>query len=340
MIGLLSRLVSKATRSRPTTHLRVQALEDRAVPAVIYAVGAGEGGGPRVKVFNEDSTVRLDFFAYEDTFRGGVRVATGDFNGDGQDDIVTAPGNGGGPLIRVFDGNTGEMLQNFFAYDPALRGGAWVAAGDMDGDGQAEIATGAGNGGGPHVKVYDGATVNVVREFMAYEDTFRGGVRVAAGSLRFGQPVSLITSPGDGGGPLIRAFDGLGGGMLWQQLVFDGTGRSGVYVSIGDVTGDGVNEVFVGQGRPLSSEVRVLQAINGRPSAAYPDGFSVFGDGPNVFGVRLRAVDLDADGLTELLAGEGPGGSPEVRILSGTDLQPMATATAFEEGFQGGIYLG
>lgn len=337
MFGLPSRL----TQHAPTAaRLRLQTLEDRAVPAVIYAAGAGEGGGPLVKVFEADGSLRSQFFAYESTFRGGVRVATGDVTGDGQDDIITAPGEGGGPLIKVFDGNTGDLIRSYFAYDPALRGGAWVAAGDMDGDGRAEIATGPGTGGGPHVKVYNGETGSVVREFFAYEPTFRGGVRVAAGSLRFGQPASLVTSPGQGGGPLVRAFDGLSGGMLWQQLVFDGTGRSGVFVSIGDVSGDGQNEVFVGQGIPLNSQIKVLQAINGRPSAAYPDAFSAFGDGPNHFGVRLRAVDLNDDGLTELIAGEGPGGDPSIRIFSGTDLTPLATATAFEEGFQGGVYLG
>ncbi len=45
------------------------------------------------------------FFAYNPSFTGGVRVATGDVNGDGAAEVITSPGQGGGPHVRVFDGS-------------------------------------------------------------------------------------------------------------------------------------------------------------------------------------------------------------------------------------------
>src|SRR5206468_777020 len=114
-----------------------------------------EGGAPVVRVF-EGATGRMlrEFGAYERGFRGGVRVAVGDVNGDRVPDIITAPGPGRPALIRAFDGrNPGptNVIAQFDAYDLAFTGGAYVAAGDFTGDGRADIVTGAGETGGPHV---------------------------------------------------------------------------------------------------------------------------------------------------------------------------------------------
>src|SRR5439155_27166985 len=121
--------------------------------------GAGVGGAPTVRVFDfATGAEKFNFLAYTANFAGGVRVATGDVNGDGVPDIITAPGAGGGPHIKVFDGATGQLITQFMAYTPSFAGGVYVAAGDVNGDGKADIITGAGAGGGPHVKVFDGTT--------------------------------------------------------------------------------------------------------------------------------------------------------------------------------------
>ena len=99
-------------------------------------------------------TELASFYAYDPSFTGGVFVAGGDVNGDGIAEIITGTTRAGGP-VRVFTiGGPGRVaeLTSFFAYFPAFEGPVRVAAADVNGDGLADIITGAGPGGGPHVR--------------------------------------------------------------------------------------------------------------------------------------------------------------------------------------------
>ncbi|HEX4590876.1 MAG TPA: hypothetical protein VH120_13150 [Gemmataceae bacterium] len=151
--------------------------------------GAGPGGGPHVKVFGIDlngaTTVEASFFAFAPTFGGGVSVATGDITGDHKDEVVVGAGPGGGPQVRSFIVNpfvnvvpVPGPLGSFFAFAPGFHGGVNVAAGDLTGDGLAEVVAAAGPGGGPHVIALT-ATGQQVANFFAFPATFTGGVTLA-----------------------------------------------------------------------------------------------------------------------------------------------------------------
>src|SRR5205807_7051970 len=112
------------------------------VPAAAFdliATGAGPGGGPQVVVSDSAGRPLFQFFAFDPAFTGGVRVAVGDVNGDGTPDIICGAGPGGGPQVRVIDGKTHQELGSFFAFDAGFTGGVYVAAGDVNGDGLADI---------------------------------------------------------------------------------------------------------------------------------------------------------------------------------------------------------
>jgi hypothetical protein len=192
--------------------------------------GAGPGAGPHVKVFDGATGALLaSFFAFDASFQGGVRVALGDFTGDGRPDLVTAAGPGAGPHVKVFDGATGALLASFFAFDPAFQGGVFVAAGDVNGDGRADLVTGAGAGAGPHVKVFGGADGGLLASFFAFAPGFSGGVRVAVVDVTGDGVGDLVTAPGPGTPGLLRVFSASVGGEAGSGPVFDGF-TGGVFV--------------------------------------------------------------------------------------------------------------
>jgi uncharacterized repeat protein (TIGR01451 family) len=130
-----------------------------------------------------------------------VRTATAgcDVDGDGSHEFITGAGAGGGPHVRVFGVAGGvHELTGFFAYDPAFTGGVFVACRDLTGDGIAEFVTGAGPGGGPHVRVLSaaGGVVTELGGFFAYDPAFTGGVSVAAGDVTGDGVGELITGAG------------------------------------------------------------------------------------------------------------------------------------------------
>lgn len=228
--------------------------------------GAGPGGGPHVQAFDGKSLLAGQvvhiagplgsFFAYTAAFRGGVNVAVGDVNGDGHPDIVTGAGPGGGPHVIAYDALTGQRITTFYAYDPAFTGGVTVAAGDILGTGHAQIVTGAGPGGGPHVRVFDHD--QVVKEFFAYTAAFHGGVNVAAGDVTGDGKADIITGAGAGGGPHIKVFDGVSLATVRSFFAYEAAFHGGVRVAMANLDADANAEIIVGAGPLGGPHVRYV----------------------------------------------------------------------------------
>jgi len=253
----------------------------------LRAVGADAGGGPRARAFRPDGTTAHDFFVYEPTFVGGVRVATGDVNGDGVDEILTAAGDGGGPRIVIFDGITGAVLRNFFAFSDALRVGAFVASADINGDGFADYAVTAGSGGGPRVALFDGKSGDRIgNDFFAFDPAGRNGVTIALGDVT-GDGISDIVAGQFGGGSAVRVFD-LGGQMLHEMTIYESSFLGGVNVSVGDFDADGVTDLIVGAGIGGGPRVRAFTGERGGEWAEIGNGFSF--DSTTRKGVRVGSA--------------------------------------------------
>jgi len=64
--------------------------------------------------------------AYSANFTGGVDVAAGDWNGDGNIEIITAAGPGGGPHVKIFN-SWGGYLNQFFPLANSFTNGINIA---------------------------------------------------------------------------------------------------------------------------------------------------------------------------------------------------------------------
>jgi hypothetical protein len=265
----------------------------------------GPGGGPHVRVFNgvdgaPVNTAVGSFFAYSPAFAGGVFVASGDVNDDGRDDIVTAAGAGGGPHVRVFSGMDGSELFGFFAYSPAFGGGVSVAVGDVNDDGHADIITGAGPGGGPHVRVFSGDGGAELFGFFAYSPAFGGGVYVAAGDVNGDDHADIYTGAGAGGGPHVRVINGADQSDLHSFFAYSPAFAGGVRVAAGDLDGDGRADIITAPGPGGGPHVRGLSGedladITGffAYSAAFTGGVFVAGTSGPSSGALIAQQQFD-----------------------------------------------
>jgi len=146
---------------------------------------------------------------------------------------------------------TGQVVFSFFAYDSGFHGGVFVAAADFNGDGKADVVTGAGPGGGPARHASSaGRTRPRLFNFFAYDAGFHGGVFVAAGERdRRRHARRGDRGPAPAAGRPSRRFDGKTGAELLSFYAFDAKYAGGVTVAVGDVDGDGDQDIIAGRQR-------------------------------------------------------------------------------------------
>jgi len=238
--------------------------------------GAGPGGGPQVRVFDGSNNylpvagILGSFFGITPTsFSGGVFVAVGDVNGDTYADIMVGADASGGPQVNVFSGLDGSILKTFNALPAEFTGGVRVGAGDLDGDGLADIIIGAGPGALPQVTVYRFADLAVLQSFFAFPLNFSGGVYVAGGDLNNDGFADVVAGAGRGGGPQVTVLNGQTGVLSSffaynplspDVIAVNPIGKDGVRVGVTAVNGKGA--ILTGPGPGAESLIHLFDGTS------------------------------------------------------------------------------
>lgn len=296
-----------------------------------------------------------------------ARVAVADVNGDGTPDFIAGSGPGGASTVTVTDGVTGATIATFNVFEASFTGGVYVAAGDMDNDGKAEILVTPDQSGGPLVAIYSGSKLaggatgdaaQIVRFFGINDPGFRGGARAALGDINNDGFQDLVVSAGFLGGPRIAVYSGqqiitraaalqaqsFGDGsfqLVTDFLAFEESVRNGAFVGVGDIDGDGFADLIFGGGPTGGPRVRVasgklLLSVAGLTTldaaAASKAGLQIAnfnaGDAATRGGVRVTARDLDMDNRAELVVGSGDGLAAQVLVYKGANVVANGNAAA------------
>jgi hypothetical protein len=293
----------------------------------LYSVGRDVGFSPTVDVYDAATGELVNrFLAFEASFGGGVRVATGDVNGDGFTDVVCATAAGTTGRVRVFSGADGSMLANRVAFGHGYTGGISVAVGDLDGDGLAEIVAGRLSGRSA-VRVYRGGDFSLATAFLAFP-RMAGGVSVTAATVATAGPVIAAAS---GTAPVVRLFDAEG--TLFSAIRPYGAARFGLTLAAADLTGDGLDELAIAPAAG-GNRVRIVDPSTSARLAT----FTAAAVADPHFGIRLGTLD-SLPGSDRLLVGNGPGTALAIRVyddLSGDHalLPPSSRRRAY------GIFVG
>jgi hypothetical protein len=166
--------------------------------------------------------------------------------------------------VKAFDGHTGTLLTEFYAFDPRFGGGVRVASGDLNDDGVGDLVVAAGPGGGPHVKAFDLRAGGVLFDRFVADPTHRDGVRAAVARHFDGEPDALVTRTRSGDVVDVTTYTSLTAPPGLPQTV---------WVGDGDPPADFIRTVTVAP--RVVGAITPIRTVEGAVTAVAADGKSM-----------------------------------------------------------------
>ncbi|RLT18314.1 MAG: VCBS repeat-containing protein, partial [Planctomycetota bacterium] len=222
-------------------------------------------------------------------------------------DTFTVFGTPAGVAPIVTLKQAGGPTKVHLAYGSAFKGGVQAAIGDFNLDGIPDVAVAPGKGGGPNIRIIDGATGAIVRSFMAFDSKYVGGVNIATGDVDDDGIHDIIATTNGGIKAQLRVFSGRSDNAVLPQFNPNPYGGfiGSVAVSTGDIDGDGRTDIITAAG--ATGDVRVWSGNNG--ALAYQFA-AILPTSLVPLIVVVASADTNRNGVAEVLVGvKGSGGT-------------------------------
>jgi hypothetical protein len=287
---------------------------------------------PAIRIFNPFSGVlEKEFYPFPETSKvQGVNVASGDVNGDGLNEIVVTAGRNEKSLIRIFN-NKLELIREFQAYADNFTKGFKIAVAKLYPNQPAVILTAPNEGGGPHIRIFNGQGI-IISQFFAFDSTVYSGVNISAGDLNKDGQLEIVAGSGYQSEPKIKIFDNYGH-FIREFLVYDKNVKSGVSVLAFDINNDSLAEIITSPYMDALAEVKIYNAegILLNKFNAYPTDYKG--------GINLTAGDIDNDKNSEIIIGPRFGLESQIKFFTPDGKIKLNPNGAAFPGFNGGVSI-
>ncbi|MDP3970503.1 MAG: VCBS repeat domain-containing M23 family metallopeptidase [bacterium] len=142
-------------------------------------VGSGKKQQAKVKAFKRNGELIWEITPFNGEITSGLDVATGDINNDGIDEAIVGTRSGAKTRIATIKGDGSRVIKRFKPFKEKFKGGANVTAGDINGDGKAEIVVGSESQRVGRVRVFTGRGEKTGISIYPFGTEFKGSVDVS-----------------------------------------------------------------------------------------------------------------------------------------------------------------